>query len=24
MFNKNFKRFENDASEAVKAGAPKL
>lgn len=22
MFNKNFKRFENDASEAVKRGAP--
>lgn len=22
MFNKNFKRFENDASDAVKRGAP--
>jgi len=24
MFNKNFKRFENDASAAVKKGAPKV
>jgi phosphoenolpyruvate carboxykinase (ATP) len=24
MFNKNFNRFENDASAAVKKGAPKV
>lgn len=24
MFNKNFHRFDNDASAEVKAGAPKL